>query len=100
MHGEDARQKSNKTSTTYPTGAVVTTFGPPPKDFDPMTASPSTLLAYGYPPRPHDSEALAHWKELLGRPLPSIKAEIKLVPKTRHVRITDGTESSSNWSGA
>jgi hypothetical protein len=67
----DSRQKvqtpSIEPSVKHPTGAVITTFKPPPADFDPMTADPATLRNYGYPPRPRDPAALARWRELLGR---------------------------------
>src|SRR5262249_58122809 len=66
-----------------------------------MTADPATLRNYGYPPRPRDPAALGRWRELLARPLRSIRTTItKRTHRDRRVRFTEGTETGPNWSGA
>ena len=89
-----------RTSQRFPSGAVITTFEPPPADFDPLTADQSTLRNYGYPYRPSNPAALARWKKLLGRPLRFIKPTITRIPARRRLAIAEGTETFKNWSGA
>ena len=91
---------STWTSQRFPNGAVITTFEPPPADFDPLTADQSTLRNHGYPYRPSEPAALARWKELLGKPSRFIKPTIKRIPARRHLGIAAGLETFQNWSGA
>ena len=84
---------STWTSQRFPNGAVITTFEPPPADFDPLTADQSTLRNHGYPYRPSEPAALARWKELLGKPSRFIKPTIKRIPARRHLGIAAGTRN-------
>jgi hypothetical protein len=52
---------------TDPSGAVVTTFDPPPASLDPLTADPEALWRYGFPDRPTDPAALQRWPALAYR---------------------------------
>ena len=65
MHGKPVARKTASvpfgTSVRYANGAVVTTFDPPPKGFDPLTADHATLRNHGYPFRPAGGAALARW---------------------------------------
>jgi hypothetical protein len=88
------------TSTSYPNGAVVTTFDPPPPGFDPLTADPEALWRYGFPDRPSDPAALQRWQALLGKPLRFVKATIKQRRQVRRLPEFEGHESTKNWSGA
>jgi hypothetical protein len=89
-----------QTSAKYPSGAVVTTFDPPPSGFDPLTADPTELWHHGFPPRPTDPEELQRWKDLLGTPLRFVKPTITRRPPRRRPPEFEGHESSHNWSGA
>ncbi len=54
------------TESEIPPGFRVQTYGPPPADFDPLTASESLLHRYGYPPRPDAKstpESYAQWEQ-------------------------------------
>jgi hypothetical protein len=62
-----AHRASTRNTVTFTTGAALTTVVAPPAGFDPFTADPSTLRDYGYPDRPTEPAALAHWAALLGR---------------------------------
>ena len=95
-----ARSAATRTSLTFSTGAVVTTFAPPPAGFDPLTADASTLRDHGYPDRPTEPAALAHWKALLGTPLRHFKPTITRRTDRHPSAVTEGTASSGIWSGA
>ena len=94
-----ARHKPSKHSIKSELGFVLTTFGPPAAGFDPMTADQQTLRDQGYPDRPTDPAALAHWKALLGTPLRRIVPTITQRKDRRPTTITNGSVTSATWSG-
>jgi hypothetical protein len=87
-------------------GIKVRTFGPPPKNFDPFTASPTDLERNGFPPLPEDPRHLERYKRVFGH----IKNKLHHIEPTFRVnhdrihgprkRLTKAaTETSGNWSG-
>ena len=99
MSNANSRPKLG-TSVKYPTGAVITTFDPPPAGFDPLTADAETLRAHGYPRRPQEPAALARWQEIFGTPSRYMKATIVNRRERPHrTMFENGTETNSHWSG-
>src|SRR5258708_32444247 len=47
-------------------GIHVRTFAPPPRGFDPITASPAELFKHGFPARPDHPEHLERYKRVFG----------------------------------
>ena len=88
-------------------GAKITTFSPPPANFNPLTASQTDLTRYGFPTRPDDPHHLARYQRVFGQ-LKSkfhyVEATLKVNPEKRHGprsrAAQAGSESSTNWSGA
>lgn len=87
-------------------GARITTFAPPPSDFDPLTASLDDLARFGLPRRPDDPQLLARYRSVFTR----LKGTVRYIEpafkvdtaKTTHIqpaKTTAGTETSDNWSG-
>jgi Peptidase A4 family len=88
-------------------GIEITTFEPPPPGFDPLTASAAMLRRHGFPPHlpepRHQERYRKVWSQLKGKfhyiqPTFRVNSEKKHGP--RKPLKTEGTESSSNWSGA
>jgi Peptidase A4 family len=87
---------------------------PPPKDFDPLTASNEDLLSYGHPPRPSKTKnpkLRALWEAQIARGATIITPKFKVgecvhAPPERGLRgiFEDGdpnaNATSNNWSGA
>jgi hypothetical protein len=48
-------------------GAKVRTFVPPPRNFDPLKASPAELLKHGFPARPDNPAQLERYKRVFGQ---------------------------------
>ena len=85
----------------------------PPSGFSPLTATPSQLQEYGFPPRPSGGTALQSWLQAMqaytGVPNPSLV--IKVTPASnQNNQLQSGTPSSTapapagpqvspNWSG-
>src|SRR5580700_7861264 len=92
---------------TLPNGITVTTFNPP-AGFDPLSADNADLEKNGFPPRPADPVHLARWDKVMG----SLKGKLNYITPTFEYHpdivhgprvkrtLTDGTEVSTNWSGA
>lgn len=86
-------------------GINVITFAPP-HGFDPLTASPTDLERYGFPPLPEDAHHLERYKRVfsqLKHKLNYIQPTFRVNSDRRHgprKRLTtEGTETSTNWSG-
>jgi hypothetical protein len=57
----------------------IRTYDPPPKGFDPRTATDEVLRRYGLPRRPHperEPELARMWKLAFSRPITFVKAEL------------------------
>ena len=88
-------------------GAKITTYSPPPANFNPLTASQADLTRHGFPTRPDDPHHLARYQRVFGQ-LKSkfhyVEATLKVNPEKRHGprsrAAQAGSESSTNWSGA
>ena len=91
---------------TLPRGIEVTTYEPPPRGFDPMTADAADMRTFGFPPRQDDPHHQARYEHVLNR----LKGKLNYVPPTlrrndeifhgpRKRLSTAGTETSTNWSG-
>jgi hypothetical protein len=92
---------------TLSNGITVTTYSPRP-EFDPLTADNADLEKNGFPPRPADPVHLARWNKVMG----SLKVKLNYITPTFEYNpdivhgprvkgtLTDGTEVSTNWSGA
>ncbi len=96
-------------------GLAVTTYSPPP-GFDPLSAASADLVKAGFPARPADPRHLARFNQVLGQ----LKGKLNYITPTLELNETvfhgprkplpgagagaaataEGTESSSNWSGA
>jgi len=85
--------------------------GPPPKDFNPLSASDDDLLNYGLPPRPDKAscpEQYDEWEQLLSQPLTLVPSTLKILdqsPVPVPVQSTPGQTEKANrqsghWSGA
>ena len=81
----------------------------PPKGFEPLKASNSELVKYGYPARPDEGKHPKHlekWSSFLARPIQVIAPEFAIIRSGRQPAnsTTQGDASanatSSNWSGA
>src|SRR5271169_6338910 len=94
--------KSDKSSQEIPP------LAPPPKDFDPMTASNTDLVKYRYPPRP-DQESTPNLRSLWERKVSS--SPWFVAPSGKNIRhlFTNkslqgvhqlNTVTSGDWSGA
>jgi len=79
----------------------------PPKDFNPLNASDSDLVKFGYPPRPTDSSQLQQWKSfVLNRKITALSTidtlnkRNSLNVNTYPVTPPSGYDTASdNWSG-
>jgi hypothetical protein len=91
----------------YKIGSRRLTFGVPPTNFDPATATAAQLRAYGFPPRPAAGAERAAWIKAMGTlrhaitPDPSIQSAIRDNIPT--AKVTEGkgvTSTSTNiWDG-
>lgn len=78
---------------------------PPPADFDPLKAPSTTLMRYGFPPKPDASKnpyAAKAWTEVLSRKLTHITPELRVRPEKKDFRgfTKDAAGNTSpNWSG-
>jgi hypothetical protein len=88
-------------------GMKVTLFEPPPKGFDPLSASLADLEKHGFPTRLADPHHIERYKRVFGHlqgkfhyviPTFRINSEKSHGPRKR--RPADGTETSTNWCGA
>ncbi len=85
-------------------GITVKTFEPP-AGFDPFTAKPSDVVGRGFPERPVGGENLERYKRVIGQ----LKRKANYIVPTFRVNdkfhgprkrlTTEGTETSTNWSG-
>jgi hypothetical protein len=73
------------------------TVNVPPSGFDPLTASVTDLEKYGYPAKPTDPTALAHWEDLMSHAKNFIIPEFK-VSNVSHAPKMSGT-SYGLWQG-
>jgi len=87
-------------------GITVGTFNPPPKGFDPFTASAAELEDHGFPALPSDAHHLARYRRVFGHIThklnyvePTFRVNRDRVHGPRSRRPTDTTETSGNWSG-
>ena len=87
-------------------GIKITTFEPPPAGFDPLTASAALLQRHGFPPRlpepRHQERYTKVWSQLRSRfhyiqPTFRVNSDRRHGPRKR--LTTEGTETSTNWSG-
>jgi hypothetical protein len=94
-------------SMTLDGGLKITTFGPPPANFNPFTAKASDLAKSGFPSIPEDPRHLERYHRIFNKlknrlhyiePTFRVNAEKKHGPRSR--RASDGTQTSTNWSGA
>jgi Peptidase A4 family len=100
-------------------GIHVRTFAPPPRGFDPITASAADLFKHGFPARPDHPEHLERFKRVFGQlkdRFHYIEPTFRVNPKRRHGTAASrhfggkvvakppvtgtGNEFSSIWSGA
>src|ERR1700748_139534 len=95
-----ARPTPTKHSIRSDAGFVLTTFGSPPAGFDPMTADLQTLRDHGYPDRPTEPVALAHWKARRGTPLRRIVPTVTQRKDRRPSTVANGSVTAATWSGA
>ena len=95
-----AHRAATRHTVTFSTGATLTTFAPPPADFDPLRADPATLRDCGYPDRPTEPAALASWQALLGTPLRHFKPTITRRTDRRPSSPIEPRRTSDIWSGA
>jgi hypothetical protein len=84
----------------------VRTFAPKP-NFDPLKASPAELAANGFPSMPDDPHHRERYARVWGRikhkfhyVAPTLRVEHDQTHGPRHRRPTEGTDTSTNWSGA
>ena len=78
-------------------GVHVRTFAPPPRGFDPITASPADLFKHGFPARPDHPAHLERFKRVFGQlkgKFHYIEPAFRVNPKRRH-----GTAASRNFAG-
>jgi peptidase A4-like protein len=89
-------------TTSFPSGATVTTFPLPPATFRPLTAHDQALAEFGLPPRPVGVPALLEkWTLHMTHSQRFVEPTFRLMPGKRHgPRHRQGTEGSDNWSGA
>ncbi len=87
-------------------GLEIVTFGPP-KDFDPLTAAAGDLEKNGFPSFPDSAHHRERFKRVFGQLKnkfhyiqPTMRVNKEKVHGPRAKRPTDGTETSTNWSGA
>lgn len=85
----------------------LTTYAAPPKEFDPTTASPATLIQYGYPRRPDAQKEpglRALWDRAMARKpnfIPAQLSEDKVWHSKPHALWTkDQFGLAGNWAGA
>lgn len=95
-----AERAAARHTVQFESGHALTTFGPPPAGFDPLTADPGVLRDHGYPDRPTEPAALAQWAALLGKPLRHVVPTVTRRPHRQPSSPTEGTATSNNWSGA
>jgi peptidase A4-like protein len=100
-------------------GINVRTFAPPPRGFDPITASPADLAKHGFPTRPDHPEHLERFKRVFGQMkgrLHYIEPTFRVNPEIRHGPAASrhfdgkvgvkppvtgiGNQFSTIWSGA
>ena len=103
---------------TLAEGVRVRTFAPPPRHFDPLTASPADLLKHGFPLRPDYPAHLARYQSVFGQmknKFRYIEPTFRVNPKRRHGTaaarrfpgttnvappiVGTGNQFSSIWSG-
>ena len=87
-------------------GIRITTYEPPPPGFDPLAASAVALQKHGFPPRPpepqHHERYKRVWNQMKNRfhyvsPTFRVNSDRRHGPRKRIT--TEGTETSTNWSG-
>lgn len=90
-------------------GVKAKTFSPPPRGFNPLTASAADLTKYGFPARPDRPELLEPYRRILDRikdRFHYIEPTFKINTKRRHglasrrVVVQAGNEYNLGWSGA
>lgn len=100
--------KAKKRSTKISGGFSLKTFDAAPKGFNPLTASKTTLLRHGIVPKPDakkDPELFKAWHAVYSKELHHIVPEFREVDRKQNgphrgkKTITDGTATSTNWSG-
>lgn len=91
----------------FPNGLSIRTYEPPPDNFDPLTASDKLLLHHGFPTRPDPQTSpklRKQWERVFSRKMTYIVPTFRRVEgKTHGPRVkdtTEGTGTSSNWSGS
>src|SRR5216684_7686353 len=85
------------TRITLDGGIKVRIFTPPPRDFDPITASPADLFKHGFPARPDHPQHLERYKRLFGLMKDRfhyIEPTFRVNPSRRH-----GTAASRHFVG-
>jgi hypothetical protein len=85
------------TRITLDGGVKVRTFTPPPRGFDPITASQTDLLKHGFPARPDHPEHLERYKRVFGLMkgrFEYIEPTFRVNPNRRH-----GTAASRHFTG-
>jgi len=111
----DLQRSAYRTNATVKTNiAGVSRFAEAPKGFDPVAASDMDLAKYGFPPRPSDASALAHWEKAMKAAKTHWTGELKARPygsgpmrhgqslaagKAAGLSDTVTYYGSSNWSG-
>jgi hypothetical protein len=88
-------------------GIEVITFDPPPTHFDPLTASPSDLVRYGFPNLADHPAHKARFQKVWGSLKnkfhyiqPTFKVNREKIHGPRKRKNAEGTETSGNWSGS
>jgi len=91
---------------TIEDGLKVMTAAPSP-NFNPLTASEKELAANGFPPLPADSHHRQRYERVWERLKhkfhyvePTFRANREITHGPRHRKTAEGTQSSTNWSGA
>jgi hypothetical protein len=85
-------------------GLKITTFEPPPRGFNPLTATQAELGKHGFPPRlPNHLERYrrvwGHLKNKFHYIQPTFRVNREVFHGPRKRVVTEGTETSPNWSG-
>ena len=87
----------------------VRLFRPAPEGFNPIDASDSELLLYGYPARPdaqRHPELHQGWRRVMSRSISRIEPQFAALPMVRGEPISPGTVpvppigTSANWAGS
>jgi Peptidase A4 family len=93
-------------TTKFASGFEVSTFEPPPPEFEPLKAHDAELVRHGFPRRPaEDPRAMQRYEAVLRRlqgKFHYIVPTFRLRDDVRHrpLERMSGTETFANWSGA